>query len=122
MSDTVKAPQSMETETSDHASGHEHPSEKQYIIIALILAALTALEFGTYFSSVLPDFLNGLAIPILIILMVIKFYLVAAYFMHLKFDNPLLRRVFIAGIVLSAVVYFVMLQAFRFFSGFNTPV
>jgi cytochrome c oxidase subunit 4 len=38
-----------------------------------------------------------------------KFAIVAAFFMHLKFDSPMLRRVFITGIALAGVVYTIAL-------------
>ena len=43
----------------------------------------------------------------------LKFVMVAAFFMHLKFDSPMLRRLFITGIVLAAVVYTVALLTLR---------
>lgn len=86
-----------------HDEEHEHPSDWAYIKIALLLAVLTAIEVaisyikgieGTATQNVL---LFGLAI--------IKFAMVALYFMHLKFDSPFLRRVFVTGIVFALVFY-----------------
>jgi len=94
----------------DHA--HDHPSDRSYVMIALLLAFLTAIEIGLFiFEDDLPRTLNKLA---LIGLMVIKFYIVGAYFMHLKFDNPVLTQVFVFGLVLALIVYFIMLSAFEF--------
>ena len=122
MSDTTAE---LGTTTAPTAAEHDdhggHPSDAQYVWIAIILGVLTALEFLTYFSSVLPDFINDLALPILLVLMAVKFFLVVAYFMHLKFDHKLLRQIFVFGLLLAVAVYFATLQAFRFFSGFNTP-
>ncbi|MCY3805191.1 MAG: cytochrome C oxidase subunit IV family protein [bacterium] len=96
----------------DHGEGHEHPSDRQYVKIALILGGLTALEVFTYFESV--HNLGDAAIyVILIVLMVLKFIYVVAWFMHLKFDSVLFKRIFVAGIVLALGVYLVMLTAFR---------
>ena len=53
---------------------------------------------ATYFLDFGPLFL-----PVLITLMVIKFLTVVAYFMHLKFDAPILRKAFYAGLILGAV-------------------
>ena len=50
---------------------------------------------------------------VLIVLMVIKFVLVAGYFMHLKFDSPLFTNLFTAGLILAMAVYLVALTAFR---------
>ena len=69
---------------TDHAvdtDGHEHISDMVYIKVAVVLAVLTAIEVFTYFESVhkAPDWL---LILVLVTLMVVKFFLVAAYFMH----------------------------------------
>jgi len=34
--------------------------------------------------------------------------------MHLKYDNPLFKRVFLFGLVLATVVYMIALFAFEF--------
>jgi cytochrome c oxidase subunit IV len=106
------------THTHDpNVKGH-HPSDMLYVKVAAVLAVLTAIEVATYFESVFPFFENrALLIPLLLILMAIKFYLIAKYFMHLKFDDKLLERVFLVGLVTAAVVYVVMLSAFRFWEG-----
>lgn len=93
-----------------HEGAHEHPGEKQYIFVALVLGVLTAVEVLTYFI----DF-GGAATPLLIVLMVAKFILVILFFMHLKFDNPVFMRLFIAGLILAVGVYLIMLSAFEYF-------
>ncbi len=99
----------------DHEAGvHEHPSDWAYIKIALILGAITGVEVFTYFNSVLDwgDFL----IPALLFMMVVKFYLVAGWFMHLKFDNKIFSGMFGAGLVLATAVYVIALSAFEFWA------
>ena len=99
-------------DAGEHDTEHEHPSDRQYVKIALILGALTALEVATYFESV--HNLNDAALyVILVVLMVLKFVYVVAWFMHLKFDSVLFQRIFVAGVVLALGVYLVMLTAFR---------
>ena len=99
-------------ETEGH-DAHDHPSDWAYVKIALILAAVTALEVFTYFRSVL-DW--GVAlVPSLIFMMVVKFYLVVTWFMHLKFDNSIFSKMFTTGLVLAVGVYLATLTAFEFF-------
>ena len=99
-----------ETQTDVHADAASHgPSDATYIKIAAILAGLTALEVTTYFVDFGPLFL-----PTLLTLMTIKFLTVVAYFMHLKFDAPILRKAFYAGLILALVVYMVALSTFHF--------
>ena len=85
---------------------HGHPSARRYVEIAVILAVITAIEVGTYYVQ---HQLGGLMVPILLVLSVAKFALVAMYFMHLKFDSKLLGWLFVAGIFLAAAVFIALL-------------
>ena len=49
------------------------------------------------------------------VMMVVKFWLVARIFMHLKADGPVLSRLFGGGIMLAVAVYMIALLAFNFF-------
>lgn len=102
------------TETATHESaehGESHgASDKQYIVIALILAVLTAIEVSTYYVDFGPLFL-----PTLFVLMIVKFVIVVSYFMHLKFDNKLFSYLFYSGLILAVSVYVGALATFKFF-------
>lgn len=82
-----------------------HPTEAKYVKVALVLAVLTGVEIGLYYTK----FSEAATNVALILLAAVKFVMVVAYFMHLKFDNKLLRRLFITGFVLAASVYVVYL-------------
>ena len=99
-------------ETTQHETEHAHPSDWQYIKIALLLAVLTALEVFTYFESV-HNLSDAALYVILTVLMVLKFVYVVAWFMHLKFDSMIFRRVFQVGIAMALAVYLIMLTAFE---------
>ena len=92
-----------------HGAEHTHPSQAKYIGIATLLGIITALEVGLYYVH-MPEWLM---VAFLMVLAFLKFTLVAAFFMHLKFDSPMLRRVFVTGIILAAVVYSVALFTLR---------
>ena len=79
---------------------HEHPSDATYILIALALAVVTATEVGLYYLKS-----NTLTTLVLLVLMALKFAIVVGYFMHLKFDNRILRRLFVGGLGLAILVY-----------------
>ena len=83
----------------DHAG---HPTEAKYIKIALILGAVTAVEVLLFYYSFSSEAANN---AVLMLLAAVKFVIVAAYFMHLKFDNKILRRLFITGVVLASFCY-----------------
>jgi len=94
----------------EYGEGHHGASDKQYIVIALILAVMTPAEVTLSYNDVGP-----LVLPALLILMVAKFITVVSYFMHLKFDNKLFTFLFYLGLVLAVFVYSVALATFHFF-------
>ena len=95
-----------------HDTEHDHPTDARYIRVAIILGVVTALEVATYFFNI-P---GAVLIPALLAMMVFKFFYVAAWFMHLKFDSILFRRFFVAGLILATVVYCIALTVFEFWS------
>ncbi|MFM9226378.1 MAG: cytochrome C oxidase subunit IV family protein, partial [Actinomycetota bacterium] len=99
------------TATADtHEEKHEHRSDAGYIRIAIILAAITALEVSTYYVDFGPLFM-----PSLMIMMVAKFVMVVSFFMHLKVDNKMFSFLFYTGLALALFVYIVALATFKFF-------
>jgi cytochrome c oxidase subunit IV len=88
-------------ESVEHGAheGH-HPTPAEYVRIALILAALTALEVSTYFYE-----FGRAGVPLLLILMVIKFIMVAGSFMHLRYDTKLFGRFLYTGLGFAVVLY-----------------
>ena len=108
---TTEAPEQAAAAATADDEAHEHPSDATYIRVALVLGVLTALEVATYFVDV-----GDLLVPALMLLMVAKFVIVAMFFMHLRFDTPILSRLFMFGLVLAVAVYIATLAAFEHFS------
>lgn len=104
-------------EQLDEPKAHSHPSEWDYVKIAIILAVITALEVGTHFwADIFGSKPSTTALVLsLFPMMIVKFVIVIAYFMHLKYDNPIFKRVFVFGLILAIVVYTVVFSAFEFF-------
>lgn len=95
---------------------HGHPTDRSYIVIAIILAVITALEVGTYvFDDFFDDAGTGVLIATLFPMMIAKFVIVCGRFMHLKYDNPIFRRIFVFGLVLAVVVYMVAMTSMQLF-------
>jgi cytochrome c oxidase subunit IV len=103
------------TDHADHADhaheAHAHKPDSYYVKVALILAVITALETSTYWI----DF-GAFFLPTLLILMAIKFVMVASLFMHLKGDSKIFSYLFYSGLILAILVYMAFLATFRFFS------
>jgi cytochrome c oxidase subunit 4 len=94
--------------------GHAHPTDRTYVGVALVLGLITAAEVVTFYVE---EHLGSLLAPILIALMIVKFVIVAGWFMHLRFDTNLFTRIFVAGVLLAVFVYLAMLSMFEFFGG-----
>jgi cytochrome c oxidase subunit 4 len=102
-------------EVHPHA-GHDdqhHWSDLQYIQLALALAVITALEVVLSYTK---DEFGAFFLPLLLIMMAIKFFAVVFYFMHLKFDNRLFGLLFYMGLFLAIGVYCAALLTFHFFN------
>jgi cytochrome c oxidase subunit IV len=97
---------------AEHAGGHDdhdgeqhHLSDWQYIKIALFLAVVTLIEVVIYYFEDLGDLLTVM----LIVLSAIKFGVVVLWFMHLKQDSRLFRRLFVTGLILAFAIYAIVL-------------
>lgn len=99
----------------DQASHPErgHAGTRTYLAVAAILAVLTAMEVMVFYVEAL----RPLLLPILMVLMVAKFALVAMFFMHLKYDSPILTAVFGWGIVVAVGIVLALLAIFGKFAG-----
>ena len=91
------------SEVAAHPVEHAHPGPLEYVKVAFALAVLTGIEVAVYYIKGL----HGIIAPLLIVMSVMKFSLVGLYFMHLKFDTHLFRRLFSLGIILAIIVYIV---------------
>ncbi len=92
------------------AKGHHAATDKQYILIALILMVITAAEVTLTYMDV-----GWIFLPALLVMMTAKFIIVVSYFMHLKFDHKLFAFLFYTGLLLAVFVYAVALATFHFF-------
>ncbi len=104
-------PHTGEDLSANEFGDHQHgATDKQYIVIAVILAVITGLEVTLTYIDVGPIFL-----PALLIMMTAKFLIVVSFFMHLKFDHKVFSFLFYTGLVLALGVYSVALATFHFF-------
>ena len=113
MSTDIRSTDTGSVSHDEHRTHAAHEvSDKQYILIALLLAVLTAMEVAATEIAGMPD---ALLVPSLLIMMAIKFFIVVSYFMHLKHDSGLFKFSFYAGLGGALVLYSVMLATFHFF-------
>lgn len=91
-----------------HAAEHAHPGAREYIVIAIILTVITAVEVAVFYIPTMKPVL----VPVLLTLSAVKFTLVALFYMHLKFDNRLFTWLFSIGIALATFVILALLKLF----------
>ena len=91
------------------AEDQTHPGPREYVMIAVVLAVITGLEVALFYV----EFLSSTAVvTALLLLMTIKFALVVLWFMHLRFDPPVFKRLFVTGLVLALSVFLIVLLTF----------
>ena len=84
-----------------------HPSPFQYVMIAVILCVITGLEVGMYYLT--DSIPRALYITVLLAMAVTKFVIVVSWFMHLRVDRPIFRRLFIVGSIGAVLLYSIIL-------------
>jgi cytochrome c oxidase subunit 4 len=114
MVETTEVPeQEMVLPEPGHGDGveHAHPGSAEYVRIALILGAITAVEVLIYYF----DLDHRTLVGSLIILSAAKFALVAGFFMHLKFDSKIFTTFFAGALVMAIAAFIAVLAMFRAF-------
>ena len=95
-----------------HAVEHTtHPTPGTYFKVAIILSLITAVEVGIFYITAL----GKLIIPVLAVLSIAKFAMVAMFYMHLKFDHKLFTTLFATGLLLALIVVFALISLFQIF-------
>lgn len=90
-----------------------HPSPFQYVMIAVVLCVITGLEVGMYY--LVDSIPRGLYVAILLAMALTKFVTVVSWYMHLRSDRPVFRRLFIVGGVGAVVLYTIVLATLHAF-------
>lgn len=98
----------MATPNREHTDDHDHPGMMQYVLIAAILAIITAIEVATYYIESLEPYLIWILMP----LSIAKFVIVVGYYMHLKFDNKLFTWLFASGMLAGGAVVISLIALF----------
>ena len=93
----------------NHSEHSSHPTDKAYLKIAAILAIITALEVAIFYVGGIPDLVF---FTILIIMSIVKFVIVAMYYMHLKFDETIFTWFFGGCLLLGSCVIIALMVLF----------
>ncbi|MCH7733911.1 MAG: cytochrome C oxidase subunit IV family protein [Chloroflexi bacterium] len=82
-------------------TGGDHPSPLFYVIVGLILGVITLLEYWLFTTDLEKVWINAS----LFALSSAKFFMVVAFFMHLKFDNKWFAKLFAAAFFLAIGIF-----------------
>jgi cytochrome c oxidase subunit IV len=92
------------------AHAHAHPTWKQYKWVALILTLITVVEVWIYY---VPAIVASRAfVPMLLIMSAVKFFIVVAFYMHLRYDHKLFRALFTAPLIIAMTTIVALLFLF----------
>jgi caa(3)-type oxidase subunit IV len=84
----------------------QHPKARFYVGVFVILFVVTALEVAVTYFPAIPQ------LPALLSLAAIKFFLIAAFYMHLRFDSRLFSALFIVGLLIAMGMLFSFMGLF----------
>lgn len=90
-----------------------HPSPLRYVVIAIVLCVVTAAEVSLYYVT--GDIPDSLIVTLLMVFMIVKFAMVAAWYMHLQTDKPIFRRFFVVGLAGAVILYLIVLMTLHVF-------
>ena len=97
----------------DHAAmgiEKEHPTWSVYWKVALILTLITVAEVWVYY---IPSIVASRAfVPMLLIMSAVKFFIVVAFYMHLRYDHKLFRALFTAPLIIAMTTIVALLFLF----------
>jgi cytochrome c oxidase subunit IV len=99
-----------------HAMGemHEHPTWREYKWVALILTLITVAEVWVYYTSIKD---TPVFVPLLLIMSAVKFAIVVAFYMHLKYDHKIFRALFTGPLMIAISTLIALLFLFGKFAG-----
>ena len=85
----------------------KHPTVKTYWILAFLLCVITFIEWIVFKVEYLrndPLFM----LPTLSILSLIKFTMVTGWYMHLRYDDIILTKIFLVSALLATMTFVIL--------------
>ncbi|HLI81001.1 MAG TPA: cytochrome C oxidase subunit IV family protein [Candidatus Binataceae bacterium] len=91
---------------------HAHVSNTVYLIVGGFLLVLTAMEVTVSYLHAL----RPVMVPLLVVLALAKFALIALFFMHLRYEKWTLNTMFGFPLVVATVVFVALFGLFLYLS------
>ena len=95
-----------------HGGGGGHATVRTYIQVAIVLAIITALEVATLYVPGIP---SALLVGSLLLMSAVKFFLVVGFFMHLRYDHPIMRALFVGPLIIAIAIIVAVMALFSAF-------
>jgi cytochrome c oxidase subunit 4 len=89
----------------------QHPPVRTYLLVAAVLAVITAVEVSLFYVTVMARFLA----PLLIVLSAAKFSLVVMFFMHLRSDHRAFTGLFVGPLMIAIAITLALMALFGAF-------
>jgi cytochrome c oxidase subunit IV len=101
----------MDSSHAAAAPAHDggHATVQTYIRVAVVLAIITAIEIGAVYVPGLP---SHALVTVIIISGILKFVLVVAFFMHLRYDSKLLTALFVGPLIIATAIILAIMALF----------
>jgi heme/copper-type cytochrome/quinol oxidase subunit 3 len=90
------------------ATHHRHPTPLDYWKLAFVLGAITAAEVWVTYV----DALDRVVAPLLLAMGAAKFVIVVGWYMHLRFEERLMKNLFYIGIIAAPILFGAVLFTF----------
>ena len=90
-----------DVQAGGHAHDEYHPGWPTYWKVALFLTVITAVEVSAYYIPAWET--SWIYVPSMLIMSAVKFVVVAAFYMHLKYDHKLFRALFTGPLIIAMV-------------------
>ena len=100
------------TAAAPHSGGGGHASVRTYVNVAIVLALITAIEVATLYVPGIP---NWLLVSSLLLMSAVKFFLVVGFFMHLRYDHPIMRALFVGPLLIAIAIILAIMALFSAF-------
>jgi len=91
---------------------HPHIGNSVYLIVGGFLIVLTAMEITVSYIHAL----RPVMVPILVVLAIAKFALIAMFFMHLRYEKWVLNTMFVFPLAFAMGVFLALMGLFLFLS------
>jgi cytochrome c oxidase subunit IV len=106
------AVESPHSAAASHAGGGGHATVRTYVNVAIVLAVITAIEVATLYVPGIP---HALLVISLLAMSAVKFFLVVGFFMHLRYDHPIMRSLFIGPLIIAIAIILALMALFSAF-------